>query len=303
MPLTDHQVSLRKNHIGASEVASILGKQPPGWPNAYDVYLAKTSESEDSVGNEVQELGNDLEPYVVDRFEKESNDAVVRNQFRVSAGGILSATHDALVIGKPEGVEAKTSGVLFPSPETDMFGEPGTDELPDRVVLQAQAQCAVSDLETVWVPCLIGRRGYLLFKVVRDERLVKIVTDEAERFWHDHVDKRKPPYGLAPAIESLKRIRRVPSKSVVVPGDLVLRQRSTDEALKVAEKEAESAKALLLAAMGDAEAAESEAGGYTYYEQSRGGFDAKRFQREYLDLYQQFKTESRFRVLRFKNKG
>jgi len=111
MPITDKQKELRKKHIGASESAAILGLSPYKTP--YDVWLLKTGkvESPASVG-EAGDIGNMIEDGLLDYGASELGVRILKNQFRVHTNGILSATHDALVVDVMEGMEAKTSGIM-----------------------------------------------------------------------------------------------------------------------------------------------------------------------------------------------
>ena len=259
MPITDKQKELRKNHIGASETAAILGLSP--WKTAYDVWLEKTGKLEsDYQPGEAADIGNMVENSLLDWGAQDLGGVkIVKNQFRVHENGILSATHDALVIDAPEGLEAKTAGIMNPFQARDAWGEPGTDEIPDHYVIQCQHQCVVSGLVTVHVPALIGGRGRVMFHVARNHDICAVILERVTAFWIKNVQADIPPEGV-PSLEIVRLRHREPGKVISLPAPLVTRWRDLEQARKQAEVAENEAKAAVLAEMADAEVGESDAG-------------------------------------------
>ena len=287
MPISDEQRAARRKYIGSSDVAAILGKDP--WRTAADVYISKVEELEDRP-NEAMVAGTKLERTVVEWAADKLGAVLIPDQFRVSPKNeLMSANHDALVKDKPWGVEAKTACVLhFAREIADQWGEPGSDEVPSHVLLQCQAQMFVSDLELVWVPVLIGGRGFQMYCVDRSEKLVEVIVNESTRFWEQHVAARIPPVGYAPSIDVVKAVRRQPKKVVPIRLELVDAWQEAKRKEKEAAEACERSLAILLAELGDAEAGECDDGVLTYMEQTRKSFVAK---------------ETTFRVPRFKAKS
>lgn len=296
--ITAEQRQQRTQFIGSSDVAAICGKDP--WRSAMDVYLSKTETLDDQT-SDAMASGNRLESAVLNWAEERIGCPLVRDVFRIARDGLFAANHDALVIDSRDGVEAKTVNIMhFNSAVADEWGEEGTDEVPDHVVLQCQQQMYVSDLALVHVPALIGGRGWFMYRVERNDRLIKAIRERGETFWCDHVQKRVPPPDSMPSLDVARSIRRTPDRITQLPIGPVQAWLDACAKSKAAEQEAESAKALVLALMGDAEAADTPAGRLTFLEQSKRGVDAKRLKAERPDVYDAYETCTSFRVLRHK---
>lgn len=271
MAITAEQRVARRSSIGSSDSAAILGVDP--YDNIHDVYLEKVYGTEDRRTG-ATDMGNLVEPLLVQWAGEQLDVDVVRDVFAIHREhGILTANLDGLAHrdGKRIGIEAKFTGLA------DEFGEPGTDQVPDRVIVQALHQIEVATLEAVYVPVLLARRGrptFELFRVDPNPAGQDAIVERDLAFWRDHVEKRVPPSGAVASLEVLKRIQRVPNKTVEVPDMLVTIWEATKLARKEAELEEEEAKARLLAAMGDAEAATyGEFGRWlTYYSTQRKGY-------------------------------
>lgn len=280
MPITEEQRQLRKQYIGSSDVAAIMGFSP--FANAADIYWQKVGDASQPE-SEAMALGTRLETAILDDFEQEIGRRLLRNVFQDK--GILCANHDAIVDARPykEGVEAKTTGLL--GPLKDQWGEPGTDEIPEYILLQCQTQIHVSDLELVWVPVLIGGRGRPTFKVEPDDFVIRSIVEAADRFMTNHVAKRIPPENVVPSLEVVKRIRREPNKVISIPDSIIENWNAAKASLKAAKEQEEMATAAVLATLGDAECGDCSSGRLTYLEQTRKAYEVK---------------ESTYRVLRFK---
>ena len=258
MPITEKQRQNRNKHIGASESAAILGLSP--WKTAYDVWLEKTSKLEmPTFSSEAADIGNMIENGLLDWMATEIDGKIVKNQFRVHKEGILSATHDALVVERKEGGEAKTSGIMNPFIAKDDWGEEGTDQIPEHILIQCQQQALVSNLDVVHVPALIGGRGRLMYRVERSVALCEIILERVTEFWTHNIMMDIPPEGL-PSLDVIRFRRREPGLTINIPSELVANWQQKKETIKEVKKQEEQAKAAVLAAMENGEVGESEAG-------------------------------------------
>lgn len=297
MPITELQRELRSKHIGSSDAPAIIGVDP--YRNAYDVWLEKTGRLEPSDdSSEAADIGNMIESSLLDWAASEIGARIIKNQRRVN--GLLAANHDALVRGHPWGLEAKTTGILTPHMARDEWGDAGTDQVPDRVLVQCHHQMIVSDLELVYVPALIGGRGRVLFEIKRSAELYDAMRERLAAWWRDHVEADVPPAGISPSLDTLKRARREPNKVVDVPADLFLRWTEARIMANAAKEQEEDAKAAVLAAMGDAEEGRCELGAVTYFEQERRFIDLLALREKYPDAALDCERLSRFRVARYK---
>lgn len=283
MPITEAQRQKRRNYLGSSDAPAIVGVDH--FRNIADVYFSKVKELDEEKTSDAMEVGNLCEDAVLNWFMKETGQKIRKNRNRVHANGIMAANLDAEVVGSPEGVEAKTTGITGPYEPTE-WGEPHSDEVPERVIVQCQHQMAVvPEMKLVWVPVLLGGIGFRLYKIDRNDAFIKDLEDIELTFWHDNVQKEIPPEDNLPAISLLKRIRRVPNKIVQVESDVVKKWLDAKETLRLADKDKKDAEQVLLTVLGDAEAADCGLGRVTYFEQSR---------KEYLV------AASTYRVARFK---
>jgi predicted phage-related endonuclease len=308
--LTAYQKALRQNHIGASEWAMVLGRSK--WGDASQLYYQKTMPLVDEAGTDSTSMGDWMEGPLVEWACQELGVEATRNQFRVSGngdGGILSATHDALIVGKQEGLECK-----FVGPQNaDGWGiEEATDQVPEEVILQCQGQCHVSNLEVVWIPVLLCTGFYpkrKLFKVERNQELIDICVPLLVRFWRENIEKRVPPTLDPPPLEILKRLIREPdSVRTLDEAESAAAMLAWEErkAASIAKNEAEAAyeraTAKCLQHLVDADAAQLSDGTQLRYliENSQASVDKDGLRLEYPEAYAKFVTPGTRRVLRLK---
>lgn len=283
---TKEQLEARKNHIGASDVGSILGLNP--YKSAYDVWLEKTGKVESQADTIETKLGKDLEQVVLNIAENELG-KMERNPeklyYQAPNIKIIGSNLDAQIISDGSPVEAKTTGIKSAF-AVEHWGEAGTDDIPDRIVVQCATQLLCAEKDICYVPALIGGRGYCLFAVHRDNELINIIIEKMSFFWDNYVIKDIPPEDTLPSMKYLKKMIRQP-KSVVdltANEDLISQWLAAKETKKMAEKEAAAAEIRLLEKLGTAEAGNFNTGLITYYEQHRKGYTVQK---------------STFRVLRF----
>jgi len=302
--LTDEQKKLRRGHIGASDSPQIVLPDPPfGGP--IDVYNSKVF-GDHKAETEAMGMGNLLEGPGLDFLAKSLKVELARasdtDLFRVSTGrdgGILAAIPDAIVIDKPAGCEVKYVNQSF----AHLWGEEGTNEVPDHVAVQVQHQMYVWELERVFVAVFIAGFSLSLrsYMVPRDDELIDDIIDADLAFWKNHIEPQVPPEGwTGPSLECLSRRSRVPKK--IVPGDTELVRRWLDakEVAGKAEGDAKSLQSQVVASLGDAEALDlGELGQLTYLPQrSAPSTDYKRMRMD--GIFDIYCTQGTHPVLRFK---
>ena len=272
MPITMEQRQARRHHLGSSDLAALLGVDP--WRNAMDVYLDKTGALvEDQTSNMACDLGNLMEPVVLKMAEADLGPLTIPDTRQVD-GTVIFVNTDALTANDGEPVEAKTNSIVGFA--DDEWGEPGTDEVPLRYIIQCHAHMAAWKKDVCHVPVIIGRKGYLLYHIVRNPIVEDTILKEADKFWIKHVLANTPPDNIAPHLEVAKRIRRTPERITEIPAELVQHWMECADERKRLEKEEESAKASILAAMGDAEGATcGPLGAVTYLQQTRAEYICK----------------------------
>ena len=163
------------------------------------------------------QTGNRLEGALIEFAQEELCAPIKRNQYRVSHGrdaGILAANLDGIVLGKPEGVECKYVGQSM----ADQWGDPGTDQVPDHVIVQVQHAMYCAELDRMWVAAAVA--GYSLdwrlYCVRRSKKLIAVIVEREMAFWTDHVLPRVPPTPGPPPLEVMAALRREPGTLIVL---------------------------------------------------------------------------------------
>ncbi|HEX5034888.1 MAG TPA: YqaJ viral recombinase family protein [bacterium] len=284
MPITEHQREVRRRYIGASDAAAVLGLDP--YRNPSDVYHEKVTDLEPDESSEAATIGQVLEDGILDWGAKERGVQIVKNQFRVHENGIMSIHYDALVKGNiAESMECKTAGILTPF-DREEWGEVGTDEIPTRYIIQCQQGFSIlPELQTTWVPVLLGGVGLRMYRVDRNDEMVRFLEEFIPDFHHKHIVQKVPPVDPPPSMEVLKRIKRMPATTVPIDPALVTAWQDAKKVAKSAGEAEDLAKRAVLAALGDAEGAHCELGAITYLETHKKSYVVK---------------ESSYRTLRFK---
>ncbi len=175
MGITAFQRQQRRHHLGSSDVATLFGLNP--FQSQYDMWLEKTGQLEpDQSKKECLDTGNEFEPIILRRAQMVLG-PLKRNQYRSAKrlGLPLGANIDALALehgGRP--VEAKTSGLFWPVKE--VWGEEGTDQVPDRVSVQSHVHMITTDTDLCYVPALFWGLRFSMYEVPRDEAMVTMMS-------------------------------------------------------------------------------------------------------------------------------
>jgi len=253
MPITPEQRLKRRNHIGSSDAAAILGLNPYG-KNASSVWCEKMYGTDDLPNEGPIQLGNELEPIMIRWAESELGVEIKTDVSVVAPDGICAANHDGLVVPESSrhGIEAKSTGLMMPYNVAEQFvkfGDPMTSEVPIHVEIQCLFQMYVSNLDRVWVPAWT-HKGKRMYFVDRDEKKIRDIIDACLFFWETYVRPGTPPLDFRPDLDTVKRIKREPETPVEVDYDAWAALIEAKENLRAAEKAEEDAKAKVLGLIG-----------------------------------------------------
>ena len=189
-------------------------------------------------------------------------------------------------------MEAKTAGITHDWANNDEWGDEGTDQVPDRVIVQAHGHMLAHQTDVCHVPALLGRRGLVMFAVPFSQALGDLILTATDTFWRVNVQGDTPCECGPPSLEVLKRVRRQPEKVIDLDEagvEAVQTYLNLSAEVKALEKAAKAAKAAVLNHLGDAEAATcGDLGAVTFMEQTRCGYVVE---------------PTTYRVLRHKTKG
>jgi len=316
----------------------ILGLSPykktPG-----DIYFSKVYDlPEDDAPEDFLTTGNRLENPLLDFAADELGVSILRNQWRVAddgpGKGIFAAHPDAIIQGKPEGIEAKYANAAMGQD----YGEEGTDAIPAHVVVQAQHQMYAARLQKVWVPVALAGFSleFKLFSVPRDDELIDQIVTKGMEWWNRHVVPKVPPEtyycdtcqkgffdvpGIVqcptcggiiiahgpevPPIDLLKRIQREPQSWVDLPKEaekLIFEYQQAGFREKEDKDEREELKAKIVHLLGEAEAGHLADGrDVTFLEQKSAPVtNTTLFLAEHPDLYERYVKQGKHRCLRIK---
>lgn len=256
MALTAEQRETRKQGLGGSDIAVILGLSP--WKTPLELYLEKTGElpEPDLSANEAVHFGNVLEDVVADEYARRTGEKVRRNNQTLyhSTHPFLLGHLDREVVGKRKVLEIKTAS----GSQRSQWGEPETDQVPEYYLVQVAHYMALRDYDSADVAVLFDGREFVRYTVGRDPELEKMIIDAAVSFWRGNVLARVAP---APAYDHPSTVallqRRYPgTNGATVSLDHVEHwhrvYRDCQERIKTYSAAADAAKAHLLAEMGEA---------------------------------------------------
>jgi len=214
--ITPEQLKLRKNHIGSSDIAAIMGLNP--YATAYDIWCNKIYNQNEQITSDAIDTGNALEPAIVawtaKRYGLEYDNTPEKLQFICEKHPLFLTHIDALVTNAPTAIEAKYTSL------TDEWGDSGTDHIPERVYNQIQLQllCGGWDyiVVGVWIAYIgIDKRYFIISR--NQERIGKIVKI-GESWWEKYIiTKTPPPIEALPMPETFNRIKRIEGEIVDIP--------------------------------------------------------------------------------------
>lgn len=192
--LTKKQLEARKNGIGGSDIAKILGESSYGGP--LDLYHEKlndfTEESNDE--NIPAEIGNELEAYLSKKYTQRTGkkvfvvDTIYHKEFP-----FLFANVDGVI---------EDNGILECKCATHRqfvkWGEEGTFDIPDPYKLQVAYYASITGAPYVDIIVNFGNLNINIYRYERNLKFEEIIVKKAKDFWLNHVIPRIPPEPLTP---------------------------------------------------------------------------------------------------------
>ncbi|MFR7746817.1 MAG: YqaJ viral recombinase family protein [Eggerthellaceae bacterium] len=184
-------VEARKNGIGGSDVASIMGLNKYSSP--LNVWLVKTGreESPDLSDNQAVEWGNRLEDVVADKFADEHPELQVRrrNATMVSIKRPWAFANIDRWVTDGKGnvgiLEVKTVGMRRAA-DWD-------NGVPLYYLTQVTHYMSVTGYQYAWVAVLIGGQEFREYYIERDEQDIQAINDAVDTFWRDFVETDTAP--------------------------------------------------------------------------------------------------------------
>lgn len=278
----------RRSGIGGSDIAAILGLSK--WRTPLEVYQSKRGEAPDQPDNDAMRWGRYLEPAVRQAYADATGYEV-----RVPTDMLRHPRHEFAVANIDGFVEDRT-GRIFEAKTArsgDGWGEPGSDQIPQPYLLQVQWYMEVTALPVADVATLIGGSDFRIYTVEADRELQQMLLDAAAEFWSRVLRGDPPePVTVADAVARWGRASR--ADLVMADEDALLAIKTLHtarESIKAAEAIEESARAVVLRALGEADTLVDAAGKTLCTWKASAGakrFDAAAFKAAQPDLYEQF---------------
>ena len=285
----------RTKGIGGSDVASIMGLSP--WRTPLELWLEKTGrdEPEDISGKPFVRFGNLMEPEVGRVYKQEHPDRIVRRVnaiCRSIARPWAQASLDYEVRDGEWGVlEIKTA----------RSAQDWQDRVPPYYLTQVTHYLSVTGRPFADV-CVFFRDTceFRTFRVDRDEDDVRAVDAAVDDFWCNYVLE-----GVAPSLvgtdgeaRALTSLHGSPTGDIVrdmTPEANELVSSYQDASRRERQARADKVKAAdeLMARIGDARGLVTDTSMVTWVRSESSHFDAKMFQRDHADLYDEYVTTSR----------
>lgn len=288
-------LEVRKNGIGSSEVATIVGLNP--WETPYQLWRRKIGLDAPKDENFAMKAGHYLEDAVSLFWQDETGNEVIKRSagdwivqssdkpfMQVSPDRTFWLTNDRHP-NAPKGIlECKTTQYTI-----------DPDDLPRYWFTQVQYQLGVAEMTKGSIAWLTQGRafGYKNLDFVPD--FFAWLDDEVSKFWHDCVLGGKEPDLINLDDMLIKYRRHAPGKAIEVGDDIL----DAYHALKGVKadldpllKRKEELEEQIKMAFGDAEAIQFGGETLATFKAPKDSmkFDSKAFQAAHPDLYSQFST-------------
>lgn len=185
--LTKEQIEQRKQSIGGSDAAVVLGLNK--YKSKVELYLEKTGQIEVEQKESMPILwGNLNEDNVAKIFEMQTGKKVRRSNkhWIHPVYEFITGNLDRVVVGEKALLECKT---VTGWKAKEWQGE----DVPVAYRVQCLHYLAVTGYERCYIACMIDNSQFVWKVVERDEELIKLIIDEEVRFWNVNVLENFPP--------------------------------------------------------------------------------------------------------------
>lgn len=262
---------------------ALLGVDP--FKTAGDCWAEKTGRlpiaDDDEHGVNARTIGSALEPVLLDAVERRLHRPLARQVFYRHPTAPMACSVDGIALDAPAVLaDAKTAGLLGASRLLDAYGDDGTDDVPESVLLQVHHSFAVLDAQPdvprvveAWIPALLGGRGFRCYRILRDDDLVAELVDMETDWWDRYVVGNTCPPRDPPSLTTLRAYRRRADAPAKIIDPVLVGEWLQAKAVKTkAEEFEETCRRFVLADLDDAEVGQCALGRVTYYETARAGY-------------------------------
>ena len=304
MTAVEQTMEYRRDYIGGSDLAAILGISPFKTP--LDIFLEKTGQAEPEEESEAQKWGKALENEIAISWAAKHGVKIRRKNQRIVHPDYpwLSGHIDRDVVGKPEGLEVKVSSA-------DGWGSPDSADVPEHLVPQPHVYMAITGAERWHVTALLWSFGppkQQDYTIPRDEEMIGLLIEAGARFKRDHLDT-----GVAPdpttseQANKLWRQSQVGRTEEITPD--VLKAVADFEMVKaervISKARKKTLELILKSHLKNAESSVDEAGKplFSWKSQSAKRFLQSKLEEDEPELFANYMGSTSYKVLRITTRG
>ena len=175
----------RRNCITGTDISAIVGLNKYSSP--MQVFMEKLGLIEGAADNEAMYWGRELEPVIANRYARDHGVDLIEPGFIV-IDEIFGGTPDRVIV-EQKVLEIKTSGQFT----ANMWGEPGTDQIPEHYMCQVQWYMMLTGLPCADLAVLINGQRYQEYSIDRNDRLIDVLKQRGRDFWETHIIPQSPP--------------------------------------------------------------------------------------------------------------
>ena len=260
----------RRLALGATDIAAILGLSP--YKTAFEVYCDKKDMLEPWEGNAATDLGNMLEPTILDEAEKDLG-KLERQKVCKHDAAPIAATLDGLQPEKQIVVEAKTSILGY---DKTAWTE---ETVPEPYWIQVQTQMACAKTDNAHLYAIVAQIGLKKYQIEPHAEFQSYIAEFAKQWWQTHIVENVMPDISKVKSNVLKRIKRIEHKKVDLKNkadDLLEELKILKQSRSRTQSRIDTIQAEILHLMVDAEVGVAADGTrITYTKQTRKGFTVK----------------------------
>lgn len=219
---------LRKNGIGGSDAAAILGLNP--YSSAYSVYMDKITSDIDDKDNDYMRIGRDLEDYVAKRFEEDTGREIRKNDNMMAHDDydFIFADIDRELVNEDALLECKIS-VRGRSKDWD-------EQIPLHYEIQCLHYLGVTGYQKCYLAVLfLSTAQFRVYEINRDQQAIDNLYKRLKDFWHNNVLARKEPeFDGSTAIDNIlnQKYVEVGTEDIILPEGEYLNKLETYDDLK-----------------------------------------------------------------------
>jgi putative phage-type endonuclease len=288
----------RNKGLGGSDIPALLGLSK--WKSPLALYLEKINESNEPLESSKHEhllnMGNMLEPYVIDSFEKDTGQKITRRQER-----IFHPTYDFLWAT----IDGMCGNLVFEVKTTSSLVCAWKKGLPPYVQAQVAYYSYLTNSDGAKIVVLFRDTGEIkTYDYKRDVEKEKEIIAYAVDFW-DKVCKKSPPQPFDYAETQLLYKHAVVDKKAtasIEDIEAISRMVQLKNDIKKREVEFDALKTAICIKIGDAAIMEDSLGEclVTWKERSGSRVSTDILKRKYPQIYNECLSKTTTRTFNFK---